>query len=106
MEGFLLKALVEDGGMWGIMAALSFFWALYVGKLARDKKDDVIKQIQVQSGKIRELELQNVEHLESLNKLSEERIEDLRQILEEYHRTMSDTALAIEHIKIIMENKL
>ena len=92
--------------MWGIMAALSFFWALYVGKMARQKQDDVISELQKQSKKIRELEIINTQRLEELNKLSEERVDDLRHLLEDYHKTMGDTLLAIEHIKFILENKL
>ncbi len=106
MEGLLLKALIEDGGMWGIMAALSFFWALYVGKLSRKRQDDIIGEIQTQSKKIRELEIINNQRLEELNKISEERVDDLKVLLEDYHKTMSDTAVAIEQIKFILENKL
>ena len=104
MENFLLKALVEDGGMWGIMAALSFFWALYVGKLSRKRQDDVIGEIQNQSRKIRELEIINNQRLEELNKVSEDRVEDLKQLLEDYHKTMNDTAIALENIRFIIEN--
>jgi len=92
--------------MWGIMAALSFFWALYVGKMSSKKQEDVISQIQKQSGKIRELEIINAQRLEELNKLSEDRVHDLRKLLEDYHKTMGDTALVLEHIKFILENKI
>tara|TARA_Y100000034_G_scaffold115355_1_gene152421 strand:+ start:214 stop:537 length:324 start_codon:yes stop_codon:yes gene_type:complete len=105
MENFLLKALVEDGGMWGIMAALSFFWALYVGKISRQKQEDVIQRIERQSGKIRELELSKTEKLEEINKINEERVEDLKTLLEDYHKTMNDTAIALENIRFILENK-
>lgn len=106
MESFLLKALIEDGGLWGLMAALSFFWALYVGKISRKKQDDVIGEIQKQSKKIRELEIKNAEKLEELNSCSEDRVEDLKGLLEEYHKTMNDTNVALEHIKFILDNKL
>jgi hypothetical protein len=106
MENFLLKALIEDGGMWGLMAALSFFWALYVGKISRQKQDDVISEIQRQSGKVRELEIKNADRLGELNSCSEERVADLKGLLEEYHKTMTDTNVALEHIKFILDNKL
>jgi len=106
MDSFLMKALIEEGGMWGIMAALSFFWALYVGKMSNKKQEDVIGQIQKQSGKIRELEIINSQRLEELNKLSEDRVHDLRKLLEDYHKTMGDTAIVLESIKFILENKI
>ena len=106
MDALLIKALVEDGGMWGIVAAISFFWALYVGKIARKRQDDVIAEIQEQSKKIRELEIVNSQRLEELNQCAEERVSDLKVMLEDYHKTMSDINLALDHIKFIMDNKL
>ena len=106
MEAFLIKVLVEDGGMWGVVAAISFFWALYVGKISRKRQDSVIDEIQKQSKKIRELEIVNAQRLEELNQCAEERVEDLKVMLEDYHKTMSDINTALDHIKFIMDNKL
>tara|TARA_B100000131_G_scaffold286880_1_gene297128 strand:+ start:2234 stop:2554 length:321 start_codon:yes stop_codon:yes gene_type:complete len=106
MEAFLIKVLVEDGGMWGVVAAISFFWALYVGKISRKRQDSVIDEIQKQSKKIRELEIVNAQRLEELNQCAEERVADLKVMLEDYHKTMSDINTALDHIKFIMDNKL
>ena len=106
MDAMLMKILIEDGGMWGVAAAISFFWALYVGKISRTRQDDVIKEIQNQSKKIRELEIVNAKRLEELNDCAEERVSDLKTMLEDYHKTMSDINTALDHIKFIMDNKL
>jgi hypothetical protein len=106
VENFLFKALIEDGGVWGLLAAMSFFWALYVGKNSRQKQEDVIAEIQKQSKKIRELEIINTRRLEELNECADERVSDLKVLLEDYHKTMSDINLALDHIKFIMDNKL
>ena len=106
MAAYLIKALVEDGGMWGIVAAISFFWALYVGKMARKRQDDVIDEIQKQSKKVRELEIINAQRLEELNQCADERVSDLKVMLEDYHKTMSDINTALDNIKFIMDNKL
>jgi hypothetical protein len=104
METFLFKALVEDGGAWGLLAALSLFWAMYNERKAKSRQDDIIEKIQKQSSKIRELELDRASRIEEISKVNEERVDDLKQLLEDYHKTMSDTANALDKIRFIIEN--
>lgn len=106
MEQAITNYLLSEGGIWGLLTAFSFFWVLYVERRAKSKQDNVLKEIQKQSAKIRELELKNTERLEEINKITDERVEDLKEILEEYHKTMNDTATALEKIRFILENKL
>ena len=104
MENFLFKALVEDGGAWGLLAALSLFWAMYNERKAKSRQDDIIEKIQKQSSKIRELEIDRASRIEEISRVNEERVDDLKQLLEDYHKTMSDTANALDKIRFIIEN--
>ena len=97
MEALLVTALLEKGGLFGIVSAFAFFWIIY-----KDKQ--FIIKSNTQAGRIKELEIDNLENIKELNKINEERISDLKQILSEHNKTFNDTSIALEKIQFFLEN--
>lgn len=103
METILITALLEKGGMWGIIAALCFFWTVYRenSKSIPDQTDE-LKECQQ---KIVELNMLLAQKTEQISHLNKERVDDLKELLEEYYKLVHDSNVAMEKIKIILETK-
>lgn len=106
MEAILITALIEKGGMWGIIAALCFFWTVYRENLRAapviPDKTDELKECQQKIIELNSLLAQKTEQISNINK---ERVDDLKELLEEYYKLVHDSNVAMEKIKIILETK-
>ena len=104
MEALLVTALLEKGGLFGIVSAFAFFWIIYKDKQFIIKSNTLEDKLANQAGRIKELEIDNLENIKELNKINEERISDLKQILSEHNKTFNDTSIALEKIQFFLEN--
>ena len=104
MEAILVSALLEKGGLFGIVAAFAFFWVMYKDKQFLLKSNTLEDKLSSQAARIKELEIDNLEGIKELNKVNEERVSDLKQILSEHNKTFSDTSIALEKIQFFLEN--
>lgn len=104
MEALLISALLEKGGIFGIVSAFAFFWIIYKDKQFVIKSTDLEDKLASQAGRIRELEIENSDSIKEINKLNEDRVEDLKQILSEHNKTFNDTLISLEKIQFFLEN--
>ena len=129
----IISALIEKGGIWGVIASALFFWNIHKeSSLSKkeNKTQDSIKIIQESTEK-KERELKEAfekkekylrEKIEELEKiistqqetvhrlsrdicdLERDRVEDLKELLSEYHSTASATLQALEKFEFFITN--
>jgi biopolymer transport protein ExbB/TolQ len=119
----VISALLEKGGVWGVIAAAIISWNVFKEKkflekekelkqkgLETDTKIDTVEKRYLE--KISEMEntLQEMSKKleminEEKNKINEERIEDLKEAMNDYYKLASDTLNALEQIKFFLANK-
>jgi hypothetical protein len=129
----IINALIERGGIWGVIASALFFWNIHKEtslSKKENKTQDSIKIIQENTEK-KEKDLKEVfekkekdlrEKIEDLEKiinnqqetinrltrdicdLESARVEDLKELLSEYHTTASATLQALEKFEFFIKN--
>jgi len=119
----IISGLIEKGGIWGIIAAIIFFWNIHKENKMFGKEKNINEKEKVLESKItqnqercekkinyleRELiqaqkELQ--EKTQENSHLRSERIEDLKKIIGDYHKLASDTSQTLEQIKFFLSKK-
>jgi GTP1/Obg family GTP-binding protein len=104
MEALLITALLEKGGLFGIVAAFAFFWILYKDKQFMLKTNTLEDKLIKQAAQAKKLEIDNLENIKEINKVNEDRVNDLKQILAEHNKTFNDTSIALEKIQFFLEN--
>lgn len=104
MEAILLSALLEKGGIFGIISAFAFFWIIHKDKQFMIKSNTLEDKLAKQAGKIKQLQIENIENIKEINKINEDRVSDLKQILSEHNKTFNDTSIALEKIQFFLEN--
>lgn len=119
----IINALIDKGGFWGVIASAIFFWNMYKESSAskkeklvkseikaakdefKEKEEMLLKKIEDLSESINSLQEQNKKLLQELNSIELSRIDDLKELLTEYHRTASDTLKALEKFEFFLTNK-
>ena len=125
----IVNALIEKGDIWSAIALVLFFLNIHKEKSQNDPPEkEKPKKIQIKNTdkevleklenrekellkKIQELEKSIVFQQEEIKKLEKDlvdcekdRIEDLKQLLSEYHSTASDTLKALEKFEFFITN--
>lgn len=108
----IIKGLIEQGGIWGLIAAALFFWNVHKEQnLAKkeQKKEDEKKDQQAKIDElakiINTLQEENKKLLKNISEIEEERVNDLKELLSEYHSTASDTLQALEKFEFFIKNQ-
>lgn len=129
----IISTLIEKGGIWGVIASALFFWNIHKEtslSKKENKTQDSIKTIQEGTEKkerelketfekkekdlrekIEELEKIISNQQETIHRLSRDicdleraRVEDLKELLSEYHSTASATLQALEKFEFFITN--
>jgi len=129
----IISTLIEKGGIWGVIASALFFWNIHKEtslSKRENKTQDSIKTIQESTEKkekeskeasekkerelrekIEELEKIINNQQETIHRLSRDfcdleraRVEDLKELLSEYHSTASATLQALEKFEFFITN--
>jgi len=125
----IINALIERGGIWGIIASMLFFWNIHkennISKKEKKTEESIkethdLLKIQQESAdkkerhlrsKIDELEKhiislqeENKKLLKDIGDLEEARVDDLKDLLYEYHTTATNTLQALEKFEFFITN--
>jgi len=125
----IINALIERGGIWGIIASMLFFWNIHkennISKKEKKTEESIkethdLLKIQQESAdkkerhlrsKIDELEKhiislqeENKKLLKDIGNLEEARVDDLKDLLSEYHTTATNTLQALEKFEFFITN--
>jgi len=125
----IISALIERGGIWGIIASLLFFWNIHKeNNISKKEKQttetakqatDLLKIQQESSDKkekylrskiddlektIITLQEENKKLLKDIVEVEEARVEDLKDLLSEYHTTATNTLQALEKFEFFITN--
>lgn len=123
----IISALIEKGGIWGVIASLIFFWNIHkennfskkeknieennkqTTDLLRSQQEAFDKKEKHLRFKIDELEKQiiflqeeNKKILKEISELEESRVEDLKDLLSQYHSTATNTLQALEKFEFFI----
>lgn len=119
----VISALLEKGGVWGVIAAAVIAWNVFKEKKFLEKEEELKQKGLETDTKIDSVEKRYLEKIsemettlqemskkleminEEKNKVNEERIEDLKEAMNEYYKLASDTLNALEQIKFFLANK-
>ena len=129
----IITALIERGGIWGIIASALFFWNVHketslakkenktqdnvkivqdaADRKEREAKDYFDRKEKELREKIEDLE-KTISSLQEENKklskdicdIEEDRVSDLKELLSEYHSTASNTLQALEKFEFFITN--
>jgi len=125
----IINALIERGGIWGIIASLLFFWNIHKeNNISKKEKQTVesVKQttdllkIQQESADKKEkylrskiddleknviaLQEENKKLLKDIGDIEEARVDDLKDLLSDYHTTATNTLQALEKFEFFITN--
>jgi hypothetical protein len=125
----IINALIEKGGIWGLIASLLFFWNIHKeNNISKKEKQtlDAVKEtnsvIKTQQeafdkkekylrGKIDDLERhiisleeENKKILKDLADVEQARVDDLKDLLSDYHHTATNTLQALEKFEFFITN--
>lgn len=146
---YIVKYLVELGGIWGLLIALALAWIAFrewnlakrkksktvesKGQLEEDaavikeRQEDQTRFIEQNSERLNEVnqKLQDIStHIdnfvninksnsekiekltEQLQQVNDERIEELKDLLTSYNKTMNELALTLQKIKFVLKTRL
>jgi len=147
MEELIISALIERGGVFGLLLSISFGWIVYRERqfsskskeAENDKKNeqvlnDILSKIniiyenvddyRISNSKtlkkisevfvyLEQFEKVNSENLFRIDKLSEnlenvnqERVEELKEVLLNYNKTITELTITLEKIKFLLKNKI
>jgi septal ring factor EnvC (AmiA/AmiB activator) len=123
----IISALIEKGGIWGVIASLIFFWNIHKENNFSKKEKNIEENNKQTTGllksqqeafdkkekhlrfKIDELEKQiiflqeeNKKILKEISELEESRVEDLKDLLSQYHSTATNTLQALEKFEFFI----
>ena len=124
MDGItlIISALIEKGGIWGIIAAAIFFWNLHKESTTEKKESQTKKEITSNKEKhanrekelnskiesledsIKNLSDENKKLLVALAEVEKDRVDDLKDLLTEYHSTAFATLQALEKFEFFITN--
>lgn len=129
----IIEYLIAKGGIWGLLLAVSLAWIVFREKAWIDlgknnskgtELNDSIKKLftkhEATHNKISEVikamedfkEINNKQAKaaralqEKLQEVNDERVDELREILQDYNKTMGELSLGIEKMNIILDIKL
>lgn len=125
----IISALIERGGIWGIIASLIFFWNIHKennlskkeksidqntkqsADLLKSQQESFDKKEKYLRSKIDDLEKQIIilqeEHkklLKNIGEVEEARVDDLKDLLSDYHTTATNTLQALEKFEFFITN--
>jgi hypothetical protein len=123
----IINALIDKGGIWGVIASLLFFWNIHkennISKkektidennkqatdLLRSQQESFDRKEKHLRFKIDELEKQviflqeeNKKLLRDNSEIEESRVEDLKDLLSQYHSTATNTLQALEKFEFFI----
>jgi hypothetical protein len=123
----IINALIERGGIWGIIASLLFFWNIHkennfskkeksieentkqTTDLLKSQQDGFDKKEKYLRHRVEELEKQvaflqeeNKKLLRDNSEIEESRVEDLKDLLSQYHSTATNTLQALEKFEFFI----
>jgi polyhydroxyalkanoate synthesis regulator phasin len=123
----IISALIDKGGIWGVIASLLFFWNIHkennISKkektidennkqatdLLRSQQESFDRKEKHLRFKIDELEKQviflqeeNKKLLRDNSEIEESRVEDLKDLLSQYHSTATNTLQALEKFEFFI----
>lgn len=124
MEGItlIISALIDKGGVWGIIAAAIFFWNLHKESSIEKKETQIKKEgnsnkekhaakekelnekISELEESIKNLAIENKKLLQALADVEKDRVDDLKELLTEYHSTAFATLQALEKFEFFITN--
>lgn len=109
----LQQMLITHGPMSaGWILSVLLGWVLYKVKIQYKKekeriqerllktKDEYIEKIQEMNDKLNQL---NVKHSEIVNHISEKRVEDLKELTEDYNQLATNTLVALDRFVVALE---
>jgi hypothetical protein len=123
----IINALIERGGIWGIIASLLFFWNIHkennfskkeksieentkqTTDLLKSQQEGFDKKEKYLRHRVEELEKQvaflqeeNKKLLKDNSEIEDARVEDLKDLLSQYHSTATNTLQALEKFEFFI----
>lgn len=129
----IIEYLVANGGIWGVLLALAITWILfrekkfYVAEKKEFEKIDLndslikltskhdlthtkIEEIAKAVSDFKEINYKQAKAAralqEKLQEVNDERIDELKEVLKDYNKTMSELSFGIEKMNLILDMKL
>jgi uncharacterized coiled-coil protein SlyX len=127
----IIDYLISKGGIWGLLLALSLAWIVFrENSWLKSNTDDKLNlDISIKSllskhdstdNKIEEIskaitDFKDINHRqakaaralqEKLQEVNDERIDELKEILQDYNKTMAELSFGIEKMNLILDMKL
>jgi len=118
----IINALIERGGIWGIIASALFFWNVHketsltkkenktqdnikIVQDAADRKEKELREkIEDLERKLSSLQEENKKLSKDIYDIEKDRVSDIKELLSEYHSTASDTLQALEKFEFFITN--
>ncbi len=125
----IVTAMIDRGGIFGVISALLFFWNVYRERLieaekAKSKEDakeesdtqsKIKKELDERADELRKITIglqeENKRFLKDISDLEKEKLEieknrtkDLKELLSDYHITASDTLQALKKFEFFITN--
>lgn len=118
----IINALIEKGGIWGIIASALFFWNVHketslvkkenktqdnikiVQDTADRKEKELKEKIEDLERKLSSLQEENKKLSKDIYDIEKDRVSDIKELLSEYHSTASDTLQALEKFEFFITN--
>jgi len=119
-ETLIVQALLDQGGLLGVVGAISFVWSLFFNKQNKDNNSEISEKEKALSSKIEELKDKYEERIkifekdilelkkdlhhknEEVSDAYVERIDDLKNLISDYHTLATDTSQTLEKIKFYL----
>lgn len=130
----IIEYLIEHGGIWGVLLAFSIAWIIFrertfaISSKSSNKGSDLlnksIKKIETNQNfthtKIEEISkaMEDFKEInvrqakaahalqEKLQEVNDDRVDELKEILSDYNKTMTELSMGIEKMNLILDIKL